>query len=39
MYIVKIRLRKPRRVFSFLSSDPTLQRNEQCIVSSDRGLE
>lgn len=39
MYIVKIRLRKPRRVFSFLSDDSTLLRDEHCIVTSDRGLE
>jgi len=39
MYTVKIRLRKPRRVFTFLSSDVTLMRDEPCIVQSDRGTE
>jgi cell fate regulator YaaT (PSP1 superfamily) len=39
MQIVRIRLRKPRRVFSFLSPDIPLRRDEPCIVQSDRGLE
>ncbi|MBI3117178.1 MAG: stage 0 sporulation protein [Candidatus Hydrogenedentes bacterium] len=39
MYTVKIRLRKPRRVFCFLCDDVTLQRDEECLVQSDRGLE
>ena len=39
MQTVKIRLRKPTRVFTFLSDDITLARDEDCIVRSDRGLE
>lgn len=39
MQIVKVRLRKPRRVFSFLSYDLVLKRDDACIVQSDRGLE
>jgi cell fate regulator YaaT (PSP1 superfamily) len=39
MNVVKIRLRKPRRVFSFLCSDLPLNRDESCIVLSDRGEE
>ncbi len=39
MQTVKVRLRKPTRVFTFLSEDISLQRNENCIVRSDRGLE
>ncbi len=40
MQTVKIRLRKPTRVFSFLSPDNlTLRRHDNCIVRSDRGLE
>lgn len=39
MYTAKIRLRKPRRVFTFLCSDVTLMRDEPCIVQSDRGTE
>ena len=36
---VKVRLRKPPRVFTFLSRDIPLERNEGCVVRSDRGLE
>lgn len=39
MHIVRIRLRKPRRVFSFLSHDISIRRDDACIVQSDRGLE
>ena len=39
MQTVKIRLRKPTRVFTFLTSGVTLKRNETCIVRSDRGIE
>lgn len=36
---VRVRLRKPRRVFSFLCGELDLKRDEPCIVQSDRGLE
>lgn len=36
---VKVRLRKPRRVFTFLCNDIDLKRDEPCIVQSDRGME
>jgi cell fate regulator YaaT (PSP1 superfamily) len=36
---VKIRLRKPTRVFTFSSKGITLRRDDPCIVKSDRGLE
>lgn len=39
METVKIRLRKPTRVFTFLSDGIDLAREEHCIVRSDRGLE
>ncbi|MCF6283649.1 MAG: stage 0 sporulation family protein [Candidatus Hydrogenedentes bacterium] len=39
MNVVKIRLRKPRRVFSFLCTELPLKRDEACIVLSDRGEE
>lgn len=39
MNVVKIRLRKPRRVFSFLCTDMPLNRDDHCIVLSDRGEE
>lgn len=39
MDVVRIRLRKPRRVLSFLCADIVLQRDEPCIVESDQGLE
>ncbi len=39
MDIVRIRLRKPRRVLSFLCSDMVVRRDDPCIVESDQGLE
>jgi cell fate regulator YaaT (PSP1 superfamily) len=39
METVKIRLRKPTRVFTFLSENIALEREDDCIVRSDRGLE
>ena len=39
MQLVRVRLRKPRRVFTFLSYDLVLKRSDACIVQSDRGLE
>ncbi|MCH8084689.1 MAG: stage 0 sporulation protein, partial [Myxococcales bacterium] len=36
---VKVRLRKPGRVFTFISRNVPLHRNDTCIVRSDRGLE
>lgn len=39
METVKIRLRKPTRVFTFLSDNIPLEREDDCIVRSDRGLE
>ena len=36
---VKVRLRKPGRVFTFISRNLPLYRNDTCIVRSDRGLE
>jgi cell fate regulator YaaT (PSP1 superfamily) len=39
MEIVKVRLRKPTRVFTFLCEDVPLQRDEDCIVRTERGLE
>ena len=39
MQTVKVRLRKPTRVFTFVSEDIPLKRNDKCIVRSDRGLE
>lgn len=39
MQTVQIRLRKPSRVYSFLSNDIALDKNDACIVRSDRGLE
>lgn len=36
---VRVRLRKPPRVFTFLARDITLKRNESCVVRTDRGLE
>ena len=39
MQTVRIRLRKPTRVFTFLCSGIPLRRDEACIVRSDRGLE
>lgn len=39
MQTVRVRLRKPTRVFTFLSNDIALSREDDCIVRSDRGLE
>ncbi len=39
MQIVKVRLRKPTRVYSFLCEDIELKRDEHCIVETERGLE
>jgi cell fate regulator YaaT (PSP1 superfamily) len=39
MQTVRIRLRKPTRVFTFLSRDVPLKRDDACVVRSDRGLE
>jgi cell fate regulator YaaT (PSP1 superfamily) len=39
MEIAKIRLRKPRRVFSFVCGDIGVQRDDACIVQTDRGTE
>jgi cell fate regulator YaaT (PSP1 superfamily) len=36
---VKVRLRKPRRVFTFLCPDTPLRRDEPCIVQTERGPE
>lgn len=36
---VRVRLRKPPRVFTFLAKDITLKRNDTCVVRTDRGLE
>lgn len=36
---VKVRLRKPQRVFTFLCRGIPLERNDACVVRSDRGLE
>ena len=38
-HTVKVRLRKPTRVFTFLCGDVPLKRQDACIVRSDRGLE
>ncbi len=37
--IVRVRMRKPLRVFQFVVRDITLRRNDACVVRSDRGLE
>jgi len=37
--IVRVRLKKPGRVFSFLSRGVKLARGDACIVKTDRGLE
>lgn len=39
MQTVRVRLRKPTRVFTFLSRDIPLNRDDACVVKSDRGLE
>ena len=36
---VKVRMRKPGRVFTFLVRNIPLNRNDHCVVRSDRGLE
>lgn len=37
--IVRVRMRKPARVFNFISRDMTLKRDDTCVVRSERGLE
>ncbi len=37
--IVRVRMRKPLRVFQFIARDIVLKRDEPCVVRSDRGLE
>jgi len=37
--IVKVRLRKPTRVFTFLCDNLALRRDDGCIVKTDRGIE
>jgi cell fate regulator YaaT (PSP1 superfamily) len=39
MQTVLIRLRKPTRVFTFLSDTLDLKRHDDCVVQSDRGME
>jgi len=39
MQTVKVRLRKPGRVFTFRCNDVSLTRGDACVVRSDRGLE
>lgn len=39
MHTVRVRLRKPARVFTFLCKNIPLKRDERCVVRSDRGLE
>jgi cell fate regulator YaaT (PSP1 superfamily) len=39
MQTVQVRLRKPDRVYPFLSDDIALGKNDACIVRSERGLE
>lgn len=39
MQTVQVRLRKPNRVYSFLSDDIPLDKDDSCIVRSERGLE
>ncbi|MCP4639710.1 MAG: hypothetical protein GY851_04725 [bacterium] len=39
MQTVRVRLRKPTRVFTFRCDNITLKREDSCIVRSDRGLE
>lgn len=39
MQTVKVRVRKPTRVLTFLAKDLPLRRDDKCIVRSDRGLE
>lgn len=37
--LVKIRMRKPLRVFQFVSKDLPIERDELCVVKTERGLE
>jgi cell fate regulator YaaT (PSP1 superfamily) len=37
--LVKVRMRKPLRVFNFISNDLPLTRGDYCVVKTDRGLE
>ena len=37
--LVKVRMRKPLRVFNFISNDVPLLRGDHCVVKTDRGLE
>jgi cell fate regulator YaaT (PSP1 superfamily) len=39
LYLVRVRLRKPGRVFSFLAEALELDPGDDCMVKSDRGLE
>ena len=39
MHTAKVRLRKPRRVFTFKCEDIQLNRDESCIVETERGKE
>lgn len=39
MEIIRVRLRKPRRVLSFLCEGLTIGRDEPCIVNTENGLE
>lgn len=39
MQTVKVRLRKPHRVITFISRNVPLERDTPCVVRSDRGLE
>jgi len=39
MEMVRVRLRKPRRVFIFLSENVPVRRDDACIVRTERGLE
>lgn len=36
---VRVRLRKPPRVFTFVATDVELHRNDTCVVKTDRGVE
>lgn len=39
MQMVKVRLRKPRRVLTFLCENVHVERDQTCVVDTDRGLE
>ncbi len=39
MQTVKVRLRKPNRVLTFVAKNVPLVRNDACVVKSDRGME